>query len=289
MLGEDHMKITLINHSASAEIYPELGALCASLKIKDRELLNWPSGFDPENYQKISGGLPLLFPITGRLSRQGEMGKYLYRGKLFELGIHGFLHTQKFEIESQGEDFLNLKLKNNSETLKNYPFEFEIILKFKLLKNGLEIEQIYKNLGLDPMPFYAGFHPYFYISRDRVGAELNFKAVKSFKYNEQLTEVIGEQDCLKMPIDLADPSYNERLSLLGADKADKTVKLKFKDGAVLTQISDFDYFQLYTDFQKEFICLEPWMSHPNSFNSLLAVKVLSSGESIESHYRVFLD
>ncbi len=283
------MKITLANDSACAEIYPELGALCASLKIKDRELLAWPSGFDPENYKKISGGLPLLFPITGRLSRQGEMGKYLHQGNLFELGIHGFLHTQTFEILSQDSQSLSLKLKNNLDTFKNYPFEFEIILNFKLLKNGLEINQIYKNLGVNPMPFYAGFHPYFYISRDRSGAKLNFKAIKSFQYNELLTEVIGEQACLDMPIDLANPSYNERLSLLGSDPKDKTVRLKFKDGSELIQASDFEYLQLYTDFQKEFICLEPWMSHPNSFNSLLAVKIIQAGESWKSRYWVVLD
>ena len=279
-------KIIIKNNAVSAEIYPNLGALCASLKIKNKELLAWPEGFNPNNYQKISGGLPLLFPITGRLSRQGEIGKYLYQGKLFDLPIHGFLHRNSFELIDQKSDSLVLRLINNLDTLKNYPFEFEIILIFKILDFGLEIKQIYKNRGETPLPFYAGFHPYFNIPKDRAGMKLFFKAQKSFKYNAQLTEVLGELECLSMPIDLAKiDSYNERLSLLGPDKK---VILSFKDGHVLSQISSFDYLQLYTDAQKEFICLEPWMSHPNSFNSLLAAPVINPGGQIEAYYQVTL-
>lgn len=283
-------KIILENDFLSADIYPDLGGLCASIKLKKeleepRELLAWPDGFDPENYLKISGGLPLLFPICGRLSREGKLGRYLYNHQIFNLNIHGFLYKNKFEIILNKNNKIILRTQDNENTRAQYPFRFEIVLTYFLENKKLVCEQVYKNLDEKPMPFYAGFHPYFLIDKDRAGATLSFQAQKSFIYNSQLTDVIGEQECLAMPIDLSDESkegYNERLSLLGADKK---IFLKLKDGLVLTQETNFNYLQLYTDFNKNFICLEPWMSHPNSFNSLLANKILAPGESFTGVYK----
>jgi galactose mutarotase-like enzyme len=275
-------KILIKASNSEAEIYPALGGLCASLKISGRELLAWPDGFNPDKYLKISGGLALLFPICGRLSREGKLGQYLYDHRIFNLNIHGFLYAQQFKIlDKTSPDKIVLSVRDTKETRVQYPFEFEIILIYQMIENGLICEQIYKNLGDKPMPFYAGFHPYFLINQDRSGSKLNFKAERSFQYNSQLTDVIGERNCLSMPVDLTDQSpegYNERLSLLGSDKK---VVLNFSDGAVLTQEASFNYLQLYTDFNKDFICLEPWMAPPNSFNSLLACPVLAPGESVQ--------
>jgi len=287
-------KIILENDFLIAEIYPNLGGLCSSLKLKNnsRELLSWPDGFDPNNYKKISGGLPLIFPICGRLSREKKIGQYLYDHQIFNLNIHGFLHQLDSEILENKNNKLILKFKDDSQTRAQYPFRFEILLTYFLDKNKLICEQEYKNLGENPMPFYAGFHPYFKINKNRTGATLNFKAQRSFEYNSELTDVIGEQECLSMPIDLAHPdqAYNERLSEL--DPENLNTILKLPDGLVLTQeVSGklknknlFPYLQLYSNVDQEFICLEPWMSHPNSFNSLLACPVLNPGEHVTGGY-----
>lgn len=289
------LKINLENPYLSAEIYPNLGGLCSSLKLKNikninhqpRELLAWPDGFDPHNYNKISGGLPLLFPICGRLSREKKIGQYLYDHQIFNLGIHGFLYKLSFEILEIYPDKLILKIQDNPETRVQYPFRFEICLTYFLDKNKLVCEQVYKNLDQKPMPFYAGFHPYFKINKNGTGATLSFKARRSFQYNSELSDVIGEQDCLSMPIDLADPeqAYNERLSELEPEDL-KTI-LKLQDGLVLSQEAQgFPYLQLYGNLDRAFICLEPWMSHPNSFNSLLACPILKPGESMTGRYEL---
>ena len=297
------LKIELVSDFKNPEvkvvIYPNLGGLCASIKLQGRELLAWSSPLDPNNYYKISGGLPLLFPICGRLSRQGQLGQYLYNGQIWSMGIHGFLHALSAEIIHQDFNQVRLRITHNDWTLGQYPFEFEIILDFQLTPPSfndnslyfLTIRQTYKNLSEKIMPISAGFHPYFSLplGAPREKIFLEFNAIQSFKYNTALTEVIGGQKCLDMPVCIADfLKYNERLSLLDSRPGQKRVKLNFPDNFSLVQEAGegFDYLQIYTDDAKNFICLEPWMSHPNSFNTLLSTRLIAPKEVWENKYQL---
>ena len=235
---------------------------------------------------------------------------YLYDGKQYPLKIHGFSWFEKWTVENITENSIEVVLRDNENTLACYPFHFEIKLKFTVFNGKFECHQIYKNTGREPraqatgivreatyrekpMPYYAGFHPYFLTPKMGFGKEkvvLHFHPVRRLKYNETLTDIIGEQPVFKTPVNITNPEINEQLSMLGEDKV---ATLTFPNGDVLKTnargIQDpdiFSYSQLYTIPEKPFFCVERWMSFPNALNTVSGVRWLNPSESEEALFQV---
>ena len=76
---------------------------------------------------------PVLFPIVGRLKNDS----YFYKDKKYSLSQHGFARDKEFELLKKEHDFIEFSLKNDEETLKNYPFLFELNISYKLEKTKL--------------------------------------------------------------------------------------------------------------------------------------------------------
>lgn len=262
--------ITLQTNNSQAVFYPESGALCSSLIFNEQELLYVPKGFDLTYPQAIGAGLPFLFPICGRLENS-------------PLSIHGFAHLKAWRVVAHRSDFIEMSLRHDEHTLSQYPYEFELRLKYTLSETALLCEFTVLNLSERAMPFYSGYHPYFLIPHNRrEGAFLDFKPLKRFIYNESLTDVVGEAEALTFPVELSSKAYNEALHLMGEDHG---ISLSFADGKQL-QIEtspELAYTQLYTVYEKPFICIEPWMNHPGALHhqgqcQQLAPGAVCSGE-----------
>lgn len=59
---------------------------------------------------------------------------------------------------------------------------------------------------------------------------MNFDAIRRLKYNDNLTDIIGEQPILKMPSQITDLDINEQLTILGENKL---ASLEFPNGDVI--------------------------------------------------------
>ena len=70
------------------------------------------------------GQSPVLFPIVGTLLNNA----YLSDGKEYTLYRHGIARKRDFELKEQGSDYLVLVQKYDDETLKAYPFPYELII-----------------------------------------------------------------------------------------------------------------------------------------------------------------
>lgn len=280
--------ITIKANNASATFAPQMGATGTSIIMPDsnnsngiRELLYFPKDFNINNYQYICGGWPFLFPICARISRDGKEGHYLYNGKTYCLDIHGFASTMAWNVTDVKTDELTMELRANTQTFKQYPFDFTVRLNYKIADNKLTCIQTYINNGDNPMPYYAGFHPYFLIDPKRFTKNevmLDFKPTRRLQYNNDLTDIIGEQPTFTTPVKASDAHINEQLSQLGADK---TCHMIFPDNFTInmkayskTDPDMFSYLQLYNIPDEPFYCLEPWMSHPNALNTTNASRIL---------------
>jgi galactose mutarotase-like enzyme len=105
---------------------------------------------------------PVLFPIVGQV----EDGKYLHEGKEYILSQHGFARDMEFELIENQNNTLSFLLKSDAETLKKYPFEFELKIIFTALGNKLYINYEVKNVGKNQMYFQLGAHPGFNVPID---------------------------------------------------------------------------------------------------------------------------
>ena len=75
---------------------------------------------------------PNLFPFVGRILG----GKYTYGGKDYELkSRHGFARDKKFSLVAHTETSMTFSLRSDNATKAVYPFDFEFLVRYDLLKN----------------------------------------------------------------------------------------------------------------------------------------------------------
>ena len=104
-----------------------------------------------------NGRAPILFPIVGRTFGN----KVSFAGKQYEMGIHGFARPAEFAVVEQGADHVRLRLTDNAETRKQYPFGFQLDVVFALDGGTLTNRGEVRNPGKERMPVSFGFHPAF--------------------------------------------------------------------------------------------------------------------------------
>jgi len=151
------------------------------------------------------------------------------------------------------------------------PFEFELHFTYTLDDESLTIDQQYINLSDAPMPMYAGFHPYFRVKNKVVSLETD--ATTYLDYNDMETKPICSS---------SDLSCKESLVLLGGKQ--NRVRFALKDigrDVTMTYDAPFRYIVLWSEAEKPFICVEPWMAMTNAFNVLVG-----PGETLTTRIRI---
>lgn len=272
---EDYLTYILkdLESHSRLEIVPEKGGIVTDWTIQGQKILY----LDQERFKNpqlsVRGGIPILFPICGNLPDN----IFYYQDKQYILKQHGFARDLPWEVISQSTDTsanLVLSLKSNTESLKVYPFEFELKFTYKLKGNKLIIEQSYENKSQEKMPFSVGFHPYFYCS-DKSKLKLEIPAVEyCTKSGNKTYQFNGELDYSVEEIDIAFTKINKN-------------KVSFIDGKRNLKV-DISYSDLFSTLvfwtlkDKDFICLEPWSSPRNSINTGEQLNYLSPQEIYEA-------
>lgn len=142
--------LTLAHGPLSARIAP-LGAELQSLRRGTEELMWQPrAGI----WQQTA---PWLFPFVGRL----RDGRYLHRGRWHEMPLHGFAASRAFEVLAHSADALQLQLRAGEASRACYPFEFRLVIGYRLDEAGLAMEVTVQNDSDETLPFAFGAHPGF--------------------------------------------------------------------------------------------------------------------------------
>lgn len=117
------MTVIIQNDQLIAEI-AEHGAELISLKSKEHGLEYIWQG-DPAYWGRHA---PVLFPFVGRLKDD----QYVYQGKTYQMGQHGFARDMDFEVIEHGQEMASFILRSTPETLEKYPFDFELVISYEL-------------------------------------------------------------------------------------------------------------------------------------------------------------
>ena len=105
----------------------------------------------------MAGRAPLLFPIVGVVAG----GKYRLGSKSYPLSRHGFARGKDFTIASVDAGAAVFKLAADPSTLEIYPFQFELVVHFEVMRASLTVTTTIRNLGDVEMPASFGYHPAF--------------------------------------------------------------------------------------------------------------------------------
>ena len=85
---------------------------------------------DPDIWPDSS---PILFPFVARLVNS----QYTYKGKIYNLTIHGFAKNSTFSILQKTDNAVSFELRDNEETFKAYPFHFAFQVIYRLEKHSV--------------------------------------------------------------------------------------------------------------------------------------------------------
>jgi galactose mutarotase-like enzyme len=242
----------------------------------------------------VRGGNPVLFPISGQL----EDGQYEWGGQTYRMNNHGVARDMAWDVvdtagagESQQREHpqnphphpaaaITLSVHSTPETIRSYPFEFELLFTYTLNEAVLTIQQEYRNTGDEDMPIYAGFHPYFLC--DNLNMEYETDAVSMFNgQNSQESPFIGKVDL----------TGNDSTVLL---RGAKSGMISFKPIAgeraiTMTYGPEFKYTMLWTIQGQPFICVEPWMARSQEIYRGQELVWVRAGESLHTFLTIGLE
>ena len=253
------MIITISNSKISASIN-SIGAELIRLE-KDNKNYIWT--VDETYWNKTS---PILFPIVGRLKNDS----YSINNTTFELPRHGFARNFDFKIVNQTENSVVFQLESNSETLKNYPFDFQLQLEYLLEDNTLKMNYSVVNKSNETMPFSIGAHPAFAIDNNFSDYSLRFnKDDKFISYeleNEQFNNSFKEISAVNNTISL-DYSLFEKDALVFKHLNSNELTLLENGKEVLSvQFEGFPYLGIWTKPNAPYLCIEPWCGLADNVN-----------------------
>lgn len=138
----------------SGENYAVLGldgAMLNSLNKNNTEYL-WQG-----DAKYWAGQAPVCFPITGVLPN-GEMQAF---GKKCTMKRHGVARINPFEVFEKYKNSVTFIQRSDENTKRDFPFDYELKIKYTLNGDTVTNEYIITNTGEDKLPFVIGGHPAF--------------------------------------------------------------------------------------------------------------------------------
>lgn len=250
--------ITIQNDKLRAT-FNNLGAELVSLiNIETGKEIMW-SG-NPDFWSGIS---PVLFPIIGALKNE----QYIFDDQTYELPRHGFARRRIFAVKESSENEVVFELTSDEESLKIYPFQFSLEIKYTLAANKLTVDYLVKNLSQKQMYFSLGAHPGFAIDTENGlnynDYEIAFSNDDELQIHPLVDNLISNQT---QTIDLENKvlplSYElfSKDALVMTNMRSKELILRNNKNhhKVIFIFSNFPYFGIWAAKNADFVCLEPW-------------------------------
>jgi galactose mutarotase-like enzyme len=250
---------TTISNSILKASIKHAGAELFSLKDNQNKEYIWEG--NPDFWGKHS---PVLFPIVGTLKNN----TYTIDKKEYQLSRHGFARDMEFKLVEKTGNSAVFSLESNAETLKKYPFEFELQLIYTLENTSLNIEYIVINKGETKMPFSIGAHPAIALPENFENYSFKFEKQEPLKYNLLENDLISNKtETLKTTENVVPLTYklfeNDALVFKTLESNSLTI-LENKKPYVQVDFEDFPSLGIWTKDQAPFVCIEPWFGYSDT-------------------------
>ncbi len=203
------------------------------------------------------GQSPVLFPIIGRVLDD----IYYLDGKEYSMPKHGLFRKREAEYVETVDNKLVFVEKADAETLKIFPYKFEVYVIFELIDKSLKVTHKVVNKNDKTMYFSIGGHPGFNCA---IGDYLEFEK------NETLDTVEIDTECLRTGKTIPVLKENNKVTItenifdndalifnnmkssyvtLASDKHSRKVKFDYSDCA---------YLGIWAKPGAPYVCIEPW-------------------------------
>ena len=213
---------------------------------------------------------PILFPIVGQIKNSTTQ----IEGKNYEMSQHGFARDMDFEEISKTENEHHYVLKYNQETLKKYPYKFELHVIYEVNENTLTVTYQVKNIDNKTIYFGLGGHPAFNCDYSNDEYEIIFpekeEKIEFLKLKDGLIDTEKAENILKdNKICLKEDTFDNDAVIMKNIKSNKVVLQNHKINQKILEFdfSGFPYLALWSKKGAPFVCIEPWQNTADRIDS----------------------
>lgn len=272
----------------------EKGAELFSIKSKKTNVEYLWQG-NPEFW---GGRAILLFPICGRLFG----GKYFYKGKEYQMPIHGFARLCDFKTKVISNEQIEFNITSNEQIKREYPYDFSFTVRYTLDDNQLKTEFIVENIGDKDLLFSYGGHPGFNVPFTN---EEKFEDYYLEFSKEELVQYVFSDTCFYINKKKAYKLNNKKLPLshnlfdndaiFFETETDKvSLKSNKSKNAIEVSYKDMTCLGLWHKPKTEapYVCIEPWHGIPSTdgiiddFESKQQLIKLSPNKKYENSFSI---
>jgi len=260
---------------------------------KEKKEYMWQA--DPAYWNRTS---PVLFPFVGGLKDK----TYRHDGVSYPMNQHGFGRDMEFQLLEQTEKSLRFGLSATEDTMKKYPFAFQLELGYELNGREVTVSWTVKNQDTKKMYFAIGGHPAFICPFHQGTKQTDYEIYYGTDHiTSTMISTAGLASKEKMTYDLADGAMAITEDLFDHDalviEGHQTQKVALLDEQEMPYLSvsfDAPLFGIWSPPHKNapFICIEPWYGRCDGedFEGNLADRewenALEPGEVFQASYGI---
>ena len=249
----------------------KLGAELTSVQYNGKEML-----FQGAKVLDSNGNIywkrqaPILFPIVGQLKNSQTQ----IEDKKYEMSQHGFARDMDFEEISKTENEHHYILKYNEETLKKYPYKFELHIIYEIIGDTLTVTYKVKNIDDKTIYFGLGGHPAFNCNYNNGEYEIAFSEqedeIEFLKLKNGLIDTEKAQNILQdNKIYLKEDTFDNDAVIMKNLKSNKVTLQNHRTNQKILEFdfTGFPYLALWSKRGAPFVCIEPWQNTADRIDS----------------------
>ena len=247
------------------------GAELTSIQFNGKEMLfQGTKVLDQEGKPFWKRQAPILFPIVGQIKNS----KTIIEGNSYEMSQHGFARDMEFEEISKTQNKHEYILKYNEETLKKYPYKFELKVIYEVIENTLNVTYQVKNIDDKEIYFGLGGHPAFNCNYSNGEYEIAFTEkedkIEFLNLKDGLIDIEKAENILNNnKIQLKENTFENDAIIMKNIKSNKVILQNNKTNKKILEFdfTGFPYLAIWSKKGAPFVCIEPWQNTADKIDS----------------------
>ncbi|MEA4890562.1 MAG: aldose 1-epimerase family protein [Clostridiaceae bacterium] len=255
-------RLTIQNEYLTVEI-DTLGAELAS--IRDAAGIEYLWQGDARFWKSRA---PVLFPIVGGLKND----QYKIGAETYTMAKHGFARKQEFVPTQESKTCARFLLVSKPEFMQGYPFDFTLLLVYRLTGNQIQIDYQVTNPAREILYCSVGAHDGYACPEGIESYHLEFEQVETLRStvldgNLLTSETIPVVEAdYRLPLH---PRWFEIDALVFASLRSRAVTLVHESGKrrIRVDFPGFTSLGIWTKVGAPYLCIEPWCGLPDYTDS----------------------
>ena len=253
-----------------------------------RDIIYWPELKTLDDFHKVRGGNPILFPFNARTFDKGEIGFWRDpSGERRPMPMHGFARHSECNITRMDARGFSVMIVPDEAAKAVYPFNYEFTVSYRFSPLGLTCEFTLKNLDTQPIPWSAGHHFYFTIpwgeGLTRADYAIRIPSTKTLRQDAAGQLIAGPALKPEEPlsnvalVDTFHLGLKSNTIIFGQPNTPGHVAVK--NGAAAVPSPETTFVTWTPDAQAPYYCVEPWMGPPNAPETKVGLHWVQPGQS----------